>query len=89
MSNTRKLRTREFHGRPVAENLGTARPGETCAFHPDCCDPDDTACSGCGEPADGAIVFRGGQRLPFCAAHEPFVQDTLIAMAQRETEEAN
>jgi hypothetical protein len=69
MSNTRKLRTAEFMD---------ARPGETCIFHPDCCQPDDWDCSGCGEPAvtcvsSYVVPFDGGEpreaRHPFCARH--------------------
>lgn len=83
MSNTRKLRAAEF---------GNALPGETCVFHPDCCQADDWNCPGCSEPAvtcvSSYVVPFGGDepreaRHPFCARHAEEAARLLQAMTRQ------
>lgn len=93
MSNSRRLRIREFTPPPSVTLDAVEDPGggEACQFHPDCCDPDDFTCPGCGEPAIIVVVYRvngAGQRMPFCAQHAPYTE-VWAHWAQRQAGEAN
>lgn len=66
-------------------------PGETCQFHPGCCDPDGTSCDGCGTPATAAITFHraGGEgparrRFPYCAEHAELIAVAIIELVQEQ-----
>ena len=96
MSNKRKLQTKNFV-RPI--NISEfdhadefAYTGEVCAFHPDCCDPDDFDCKGCGQPAVHAVVFRiegTERRSPFCEDHAAGMGIAFEAVARRQVAESN
>lgn len=104
MSNSRTLRTRQYA--PVAvltEDQMTAahdtappgepaRPGETCVFHPDCCDPGDPACTGCGKPATSAATYHAGtapRRFPYCGEHAEGARIAIQAITRHQASQAN
>jgi hypothetical protein len=76
MSNRRKLQLQPYtppRQAPVIDSMGVIPPDQRdtqrCKFHPDCCDPDDMDCPGCGQPAHVFIVLSNGTHVPFCADH--------------------
>jgi hypothetical protein len=92
MSNRRKLRPYRTAIVTVSEHVSGAYPDETCTYHPDCCDPDDFTCPGCGNDAIGVITatLNGAEkRQPFCQEHEAAMGFLAEAMAQRTAGEAN
>ena len=92
MSNRRKLRPFRASIITASERVGGAYPDETCTYHPDCCEPDDFTCPGCGNAATGAVTFYvngSEQRRPFCQEHEAAMGVVTEAMAQRTASEAN
>jgi hypothetical protein len=88
MSNRRKLQLESYTPRttPVIVGAGVIPPdqreGERCQFHPDCCDLDDIACPGCGQPAQAFIVLSNGMHVPFCADH--IEAAATVAVKQRD-----
>jgi len=86
MSNTRKLIQNDV-------SIEVAFSLERCQFHPDCCDPEDTACHGCGAPAVKALVLtsdeHGDRRVPFCAAHSGPMAEAVLSVYIRQRGEAN
>jgi hypothetical protein len=92
MSNRRKLRPFRAHTITRPGHISSAYPGETCTYHPDCCEVDDFTCPGCGNTAIGAVTWQtsdGERRNPFCQEHEAAMGFMTEAMAQHTTSEAN
>lgn len=70
-------------------------PGERRAFDPDCCDPDDTSCDGCGALATDAITFHRDtelfptRRVAYCAEHAGSIAEAVAQMLQQQAATQN
>ena len=77
---------------PMPRRTGIDRdvpaPGETCAWHDDCCQPEDMTCTGCGTPATLVLTFTaaraGKQRMPVCEDHSDDLAAAILELMARQ-----